>query len=188
MAVSGPENAIDAQFALEAAVTASLDRIMTARADDFINRSHRVEVVAGVALAVVLYLFAGFYASVIAATGALAQAARQLAEEDMPNFVERMRALSTGDLTQHMAVTVQRLNMPKRDELGRIAVDFNTLIDSLRETGVAFGTMSQKLREMVSQVQDSALSLTGASAQLSESSSRYRYGGAPGDAGSTQCG
>jgi methyl-accepting chemotaxis protein len=163
---------IDAQFALEASATASLDRIMSARADDYTNRSHRVEIVAGVALAVVLYLFAGFYASVISASRALAQAARQLAEEDMPDLVERMRALSTGDLTQHMSVKVQRLNLPKRDELGRIASDFNTLIDSLHETGVAFGMMSQRLRELVGQVQDSALGLTGTSAQLSEASAQ----------------
>ena len=88
--------AIDAQFALEASTTAALDRVVGARADDYINRAHRVEVLAGVALAVVLYLFAGFYVSVTAAASALAQAARQLAEQDMPDFVERMRALSTG--------------------------------------------------------------------------------------------
>ena len=161
---------IDAQFALEARATDSLDRIVGARADDYINRTHRVEVLAGVALAVVLYLFAGFYVSVTAAAGALAQAARQLAEQDMPDFVERMRALSAGDLTQQMTVTARRVDLPKRDELGRIAADFNTLIDSLHETGDAFGSMSQNLRELIREVQDSALSLNDTSEQLSTAS------------------
>jgi methyl-accepting chemotaxis protein len=164
--------AIDAQFVLEARTTTALDRIMTGRADDYTNRRNRVEIVAGVALAVVLYLFAGFYISVVAAASAIAQSARQLAEQDMPEFVERMRALSTGDLTQEVTFSVQRLNVPKRDELGRIAGDFNRLIDGLRETGVAFGAMNQKLRELVGQVQASALGLNETSAQLSAASTQ----------------
>jgi methyl-accepting chemotaxis protein len=161
---------IAAQFALETKTLAVLDRIVGSRADDYIDRTHRLAVLAGVALAVVLYLFAGFYVSVTAAASALAQAARRLAEQDMPNFVEAMRALSAGDLTQQVTVSAQRLDMPKRDELGRIAGDFNTLIDSLHETGLAFGAMSDNLRDLVGQVQTSALSLTDTSAQLSSAS------------------
>ena len=171
-AVPAASASIDAQFALQAATTTALDRVVGARADDYITRAHRVEAVAGVALAVVLYLFAGFYVSVTTAASALAQAARQLAEQDMPDFVERMRALATGDLTQQMTITARRLDVLKRDELGRIAGDFNILLDSLQETGVAFGTMSDSLRDLIGQVQASALSLTDTSAQLSEASSQ----------------
>ncbi len=157
---------------MEARTAAVLDRIVGARADDYINRTHRVELLAGLALAVVLYLFAGFYASVTAAAGALARAARQLAERDMPDFVEHMRALSSGDLTQQVTFDVQRIDVPKRDELGRIAGDFNWLIDGLHETGAAFGTMSDNLRELVGQVQASAMSLADTSAQLRSASAQ----------------
>jgi methyl-accepting chemotaxis protein len=163
---------IDAQFALEALMTTGLDRVVGARATDYIDRTHRLAVLASVALAVVLYLFAGFYASVTAAAGALAQAARQLAEQDMPDFARGMRALSTGDLTQKVTVTSRRLNVPGRDELGRIAADFNTLIDSLHETGVAYDLMGKNLRELVGEVQDSALSLTETSTELSDASAQ----------------
>jgi len=162
--------AIDAQFALEARATAALDRVVGARADDYINRAHRVEAMAAVALAIVLYVFVGFYLSVTAAASALGQAARQLAEEDMPDFVERIRALASGDLTQQMTITASRLAVLKRDELGRIAGDFNRLLDSLHDTGIAFGAMSESLRDLIGQVQTSALSLTETSAQLSEAS------------------
>jgi methyl-accepting chemotaxis protein len=171
-AVDAANAALEAQFALEARATAVLDRIVGARADDYINRTHRAELLSGVAFAVVLYLLAGFYVSVTAAAGALARAARELAERDMPEFVERMRALSSGDLTQQATFSVLPLNVSKRDELGRIAGDFNSLIDSLHETGAAFGTMSQNLRELVGQVHDSAISVAHTSAQLNSASAQ----------------
>jgi methyl-accepting chemotaxis protein len=164
--------AIDGQFALGSSATAALDRIMAARADDFTTRSHRVELLAGIALALVLYLLAGFYVSVTATVGALAQAARQLAERDMPDFVERLRALSTGDLTQAVTVTAQPLRVLKRDELGHIAGDFNALIDRLHETGAAFGAMSQSLRELFGDGHASATGRSETSAQLSVASAQ----------------
>lgn len=54
---------IDIQFALQSQATDALDRLLQARVDDYLGPVHGVEALAGIALAIVLYLFAGFYAS-----------------------------------------------------------------------------------------------------------------------------
>jgi len=164
--IDSASKAISAQFALQTQATDALDRLLQARIDDYLGRTQRVELLAGAALALVLYLYAGFYLSVAAAAGALARAARQLGSRDMPAFAAGMRALSDGDLSHELTIRGEHVNVPGRDELGRIAADFNLMIDSLHVTGDAFGTMTGRLNELVGRVRDSAISLAQAASEL----------------------
>ena len=43
--------------------------------------------------------------------------------------------MADGDLTQHVSVTAQRVDLHSKDELGAMANDFNVMIDRLQETG-----------------------------------------------------
>jgi methyl-accepting chemotaxis protein len=109
-----------------------------------------------------LFLAQGI-ASAVALVAAVAQ---KIAREDLPSFASVARALAAGDLTQAVTVTAARVDVRGKDEIGRMAADFNVMVDGLRETGAAFADMRANLRDLVGQVQDSAVSLADTSAQL----------------------
>jgi methyl-accepting chemotaxis protein len=103
---------------------------------------------------------------IAAAVGLVAAVAQTIAREDLPSFARVAKALAASDLTQEVTVTAVRVEVTSKDEIGRMATDFNVLVDGLQETGDAFAEMSANLRELVGQVQSSAVSLADTSAQL----------------------
>lgn len=163
---------IDAQFALSTQTTDALDRLLQARMDDYVAKARRVEVISGLALALVLYLFVGFYRSVKRSADAMGGTARQLAERDIPAFVDAMHALSTGDLTRAARIEARPLPIAARDELGRVAADFNRVISGLNDTGQAYEEMRASLRDLVADVQAVATSVAERAAELDAGSNR----------------
>jgi methyl-accepting chemotaxis protein len=104
--------------------------------------------------------------SIAGAVTRVAAVARGIATEDLPSFVHVARAMANGDLTQDVSVHAVRVVVGSKDELGAMAANFNTMVDGLQETGAAFAEMRANLRDLVGQVQDSAVSLADTSAQL----------------------
>jgi len=104
--------------------------------------------------------------SIASAVSVVAASAQRIAREDLPSFVSVAKALAAGDLTQEVFVTATRVDVRSKDELGRMADDFNAMIDGLQETGSAFRQMTENLRALVGQVQSSANLLADTSGQL----------------------
>ncbi|MDE3075237.1 MAG: Tar ligand binding domain-containing protein, partial [Chloroflexota bacterium] len=100
------------------------------------------------------------------AIGQVAVASRQIAREDLPSFVGAVRALAAGDLTQDVTVSTRQVAVPSKDELGRLAQDFNQIVDGMLETAAAFLDMRDGLRSLVTRVKASADSLAAASVKL----------------------
>jgi len=91
---------------------------------------------------------------------------QQIAETDLSTLVQELGALAQGDLTRTVTIQAQPLTINSRDEVGQMALAFNTIIQRLQETGEAFREMSGRLREAVGQVAENAASLNAASGQL----------------------
>jgi methyl-accepting chemotaxis protein len=115
-----------------------------------------------------LSLGVGFFLaqSIVGAVAKVAQAARLIAEKDLPSFLSVTKRMADGDLTQHVTVTAQHVDLHSQDELGAMAADFNVMIDRLQETGAAFDEMGTNLRDLVGQVQSSSVTLAETAAQL----------------------
>ncbi|MCL4535444.1 MAG: methyl-accepting chemotaxis protein [Bacteroidetes bacterium] len=96
----------------------------------------------------------------------VAAAAQQIAQEDLPSFVQVARAMAAGDLTQRVTLRARRIEVDTKDELGAMAVDFNRMLEGLQETGRAFAEMSDSLRELVGRVRAAADNLANSSAEL----------------------
>jgi methyl-accepting chemotaxis protein len=156
----------EALLTVQNVATDALDKLMTTRMDGFNSKTHRVEIFTLIALTVVLYLLVGFYRSVMTTSRRVATAAHQLAEEDLPSLVACLGALATGDLTRRARVTATVIETSSRDELGGVAVDVNRVITRLSELSIAFSEMSENLRDMVGQVQTSAIGLADTSEEL----------------------
>ncbi len=102
----------------------------------------------------------------------VAAAIRNIAQDDLPSFQRVAAALADGDLTQQVRVSVERVDVSSKDELGDMAADFNQMVDTLQETGAAFQHMSANLRELIGQVQLAGGQLAEASSALGSQSSQ----------------
>ncbi len=94
---------------------------------------------------------------------------QQMAQTDLTLLATEMEALAQGDLTRELAVTTEPLSIKSKDEIGQMAQAFNAIILQLQKTGLAFGTMTGNLRDLVSQVAERATDLGAASEQLAAS-------------------
>ncbi|HEX2987991.1 MAG TPA: methyl-accepting chemotaxis protein, partial [Chloroflexota bacterium] len=101
---------------------------------------------------------------------AVAMAARQIAQTDLPQLASCSQSIAEGDLTKNLAVTCQPVQVKSNDEIGDMARSFNDMIARLRETGDAFGKMTANLRGTIGTVASAAVSLTEASQQLAAAS------------------
>jgi methyl-accepting chemotaxis protein len=166
-------SAPDAQLALQARAIDALDVLLNARADDFITQTYRVELLAAIALAVVLYLLVGFYMSVTSAARRITVAARQVADEDLPAIVEALNAMAAGDLTRELRIATQRLDTSSRDEqLGGVPSSFNEIVARLHDVSAAFAATRLGLHILVGDVQHAAETVASNSSQLGSSASQ----------------
>jgi methyl-accepting chemotaxis protein len=133
-------------------------------------RSAAVAAVLGLLLATILAV--AFARPLEMTLRQVAATAGQLADTDLPALARLARALATGDLTQDVVVTAQRINARGRDELGAMAHSFNRMLDRVHETAGAFAETRASLSEMVSQIRTSADELGSASAQLSSTATQ----------------
>ncbi len=125
--------AVDAGFALFDGAAVELNVLLAQRTSRLGNK---LTLVAGAclgALALALYLFIGFYNSVIRAIGRLQWGAKQL---------------SSGNL----AMTVR---CSSQDELGEVAQAFNTIATSLRQMVGGIGQSTTQLASAATQLRDS---------------------------------
>ena len=96
----------------------------------------------------------------------IAAVAQQVAEHDLPLFVDVARALAGGDLTREVTISASRVEVSGRDEIGTMAVAFNQIIDGIQDTGGAFAEMSANLRAMLGEVKSAADAVAATSGQL----------------------
>ena len=95
-------------------------------------------------------------------------AARLMAEEDLPSLVGVAQALAQGDLTRDASIGVQPVQVTSNDEIGDMGASVNQTIGSLQQVGEAFAEMGVRLRLAIGQVQVAAASMASGAEQLGE--------------------
>lgn len=103
--------------------------------------------------------------------------ASNIASVDLENFAEEMRAISEGDLTvchnkscfQVSSFTVDHSSC---DEIGELAQSFNQMIVKLREIGITFAEMLERIRNLVTEISNSAKELKSSSDVLKDAANQ----------------
>lgn len=121
-----------------------------------------------VAAALLLGLAIAFFISRAIASGVnqVARTAEHIARNDLPSLVQAAEAIAQGNFTCSVAVSAEHLAISSRDEIGAMAVAFNSMVDDLHATGQAFAQMITVLREAVGEVQSVGSSLASSSTAL----------------------
>lgn len=96
----------------------------------------------------------------------LTQTSQQIAEIDLHTLADKMEALAEGDLTGSLQIYTQPLPVDSNDEMGQLAVAFNTIINRLHQIGLAFSDMTTHLAELVTQIIENAHEINRFSGQL----------------------
>ncbi|MBI5712385.1 MAG: HAMP domain-containing protein [Chloroflexi bacterium] len=136
-------------------------------ADDLVAQTAWV-LIGAMAVAVVLGGGFGLFTSnrITQPLQLVTQTALQIAETDLKNLVEEMKAMAQGDLTRHVSISTQTLQVNSKDEVGQMAQAFNTVLGRFREIGEAFTEMTGNLNRVIGQVAENANNVNDASTQL----------------------
>ncbi len=142
--------ALDAGFAFADRLMPQIDRMLAARGAHFQSLFLWTAVGLGATLALMAYLFAGAYSSILASIRELDKAARAMADGDL-------RA---------------RVEVRTHDEIGRVGGDFNVMAESfsalIGKVVVAAGSTQSAAGQLTERIAD----VTAASAQQSDTAAR----------------
>jgi methyl-accepting chemotaxis protein len=95
---------------------------------------------------------------------------RSIAEKDLPALAVVTTAISSGDLTQCVHLTTEKVDLDSHDEVGELAHSFNLMIDRLLQMSSACETMSSNLRSIVQKITNQANLLSESSNNLAVAS------------------
>lgn len=101
-----------------------------------------------------------------------ARAAERLSEEELPRLVGALRTMASGDLTQSFKTQAQPLKIASQDEVGKIGMSVNSIIERLDESGTAFNEMTDNMRGLIQQVAGTSVNLANASEELSNAANQ----------------
>ncbi len=120
--------------------------------------------------AIVIGLTLGFVISggITRPLQAVTRTSQQIADQDLQVLVTELKALAQGDLTRSLTIQSRQIPVNGKDEVGQLAIAFNTIVTRMQEAGQAFSEMTEHLGTAVSQVAGSANSVTAASSQLAD--------------------
>ncbi len=82
----------------------------------------------------------------------MGEVAADLAKRVPPNFVDVTQAVASGDLTKTSNISVDRIDIASRNELGQMAGSFNEMGEQLEAGGNSLNKMVEGLRTLVGQM------------------------------------
>ncbi|HJO83416.1 MAG TPA: methyl-accepting chemotaxis protein, partial [SAR202 cluster bacterium] len=82
----------------------------------------------------------------------MGEVAADLAKRVLPNFVDVTQAVASGDLTKTSNISVDRIDIASRNELGQMAGSFNEMGEQLEAGGNSLNKMVEGLRTLVGQM------------------------------------
>ena len=77
-----------------------------------------------------------------------------------------MKLLAEGDLTRSINFNQTKVDVRSQDEVGKLAIEFNDMLSSLRLISEAYNQVTLNLRDLIGQIAHNATSLNTASSQL----------------------
>lgn len=120
---------------------------------------------------VVAIAAAALISSVISnAVGRVSRSATDLAETILPDLVNLMKNVASGDLSRRSNFNIARVDSSGSDEFAHLAQAFNEMSDQIESVGNGLDEMVVGLTEVVGQVVNTATDVTAASEQLAAAS------------------
>jgi methyl-accepting chemotaxis protein len=92
--------------------------------------------------------------------------ANEIAKRDLAELTSTAQMVADGDLSAHLEIESQVIEITSEDEIGVLEESFNRIIESLHQTGSHFADMTEKLRELIGQVTQQAENVAAASEEL----------------------
>lgn len=96
----------------------------------------------------------------------MAQAINSIVSRDLSDLVQALQRLAQGDLASSFRVSTELVSVNSRDEIGQMSVTFNTMVQSLRESGDAFGRTMIDLSKVTEQVREIGQSISTSGTQI----------------------
>jgi methyl-accepting chemotaxis protein len=120
------------------------------------------------AVAVVIEAAAAIYVGgrIRNSTAAVADVARDLAQQQMPRFRQAITAMAAGNLTFEATFETKHVVIDASDEIGELAASFEAIQSEIGASVVAFEQTRLRLRDVVG-------GITAAASQLSRASSEF---------------
>ncbi|HKX31440.1 MAG TPA: HAMP domain-containing methyl-accepting chemotaxis protein, partial [Blastocatellia bacterium] len=105
---------------------------------------------------------------------AVAGAAEQLAQYQLPQLATAAKAIAGGDLTRDVQLAISPIPSTTTDEIGRMTASFNLMVESLDEIAASFQQMTGNLRLSVGQISQGSNQVVAASAQIAAASDQSK--------------
>jgi methyl-accepting chemotaxis protein len=84
---------------------------------------------------------------------AMNRSAQKIAGQDLRALGALATSLAEGDTAQSLDIRSEELDVTSRDEIGELAASFNTIIRSVKESGLAMTRMCETLRGLIAEIQ-----------------------------------
>jgi methyl-accepting chemotaxis protein len=94
------------------------------------------------------------------------KSAQEIAEVDLPNLTRVSNAIADGDLSAQLSLQAQPVILNRADELGKLSVIYNEIIQRLQESGGAFERMRANLIALVQDIRSNAETLNHTASAL----------------------
>lgn len=124
-----------------------------------------IVVIAAIVVAVIGYFLASQIALPISN---VARGLKHMAENVVPQLAEVTKAVANGDLRQRHDARSEDIKAGGRDEVGQMARAYNQMNGQVVAVGESVNEMTERLRDLMGQVQVTANDLGSASSQLAE--------------------
>jgi methyl-accepting chemotaxis protein len=121
--------AVEAIRKLEQVNSPQLDKLLATRIDGFESDASRIKLIAAVAVLLALWLFVGFYRSVVSTIRVIVERLGLLESKDVADLQGGLDAMSNGDLTVAVRTTTVPIDDAPGDELGDVARAVNGIRD-----------------------------------------------------------
>lgn len=94
-----------------------------------------------------------------------------LDEQCLSQLVEGLDAMARGNLTTPVELSIERLDLTSKDELGAMCATFNQMLDKVEKTVSSYESTRASLAGIITSIQDSTGSLASTSTQLERAAS-----------------
>ena len=132
--------------------------------------SRIIIVIALLAIAAAAALAAWVTRSVVRPVKALGERMTTLEQQDLSELSVALGKVADGDLTYGVAPVTAAIEVTSTDELGRLSVTFNGMLDKARHSIESYGTMQAELTAALAEVAEGAGTVASASQEMASTS------------------
>jgi methyl-accepting chemotaxis protein len=127
-------------------------------------------IVAVIALVLAAVIALWITRSVTRPVGAISRQLGTLDEQDLAGLERGLLAVAEGDLTVELTFTSEPVEAESKDELGRLAGTFNSMVAKARRSIEGYSEMREQLSGLIGEVSNNASTVSAASQEMASTS------------------